>query len=287
YSPEQILQGVDVPEELVVLSEESQDIIHGINHPELRTIYPPVAQAFFALSYWLDPWSVTTWKIILIIMDLATLSLIFNALGMLRLPSSYLVIYWWNPLVIKEIFNSGHLDVLVFPFVLTALIMATQSRYIRSTLTLIVGLGIKLWPAFLLPVVWRPIISKPKQLISSVILAVVCIGALLLPIYLAGLDSSSGFIAYGQSWQNNDSIFRIIVYISEQGLNLLGFETFHKFSVARYIVVALIGLWILYVVFGRSFRKHDLFAKSLFIIAFAYLVSPTQFPWYYTWLLPL
>ncbi len=287
YSPSQVLEGVQVPEELIVLAEESKDIIHGINHPELRTIYPPVAQAFFALSYWLDPWSVTTWKIILIIMDLATFSLIFNALGMLRLPSSYLLIYWWNPLVIKEIFNSGHLDVLVFPFVLTALIMATQNRYIRSTFSLIVGLGIKLWPAFLLPVIWRPIISKPKQLISVIVLAAVCVGALFLPIYFAGLDGSSGFIAYGQSWQNNDSIFRILVYISELGLELLGFETFHKYSVARIIVLALIGLWILLVVFGKYFREQDLFAKSLFIVAFAYLVSPTQFPWYYTWLVPL
>lgn len=286
YSPEQVMQGVDVPEKLIALAQESGDIIHGINHPELRTIYPPVAQAFFALSYWLDSWSVTTWKIILIIMDLATLSLIFNALGIFRLPTSYLLIYWWNPLLLKEIFNSGHLDVLVFPFVLTALIMATQNRYVRSTLTLIVGLAIKLWPAFLLPLVIRPIVSKPKELISVVVIAAVSIGALFLPVYFAGLDGSSGFIAYGQSWQNNDSLFRIIVYVSELGLNILGYETFHKYSVARFIVVALLGFWILFVAFGKTFRDYDLFSKSLFIVAFAFLISPTQFPWYYTWLLP-
>ena len=286
YSPEQVIEGIDVPEQLLVLAEESGDIIHGINHPHLRTIYPPVAQAFFAISNLLGPWNLTTWKLILFFIDLATLSLIFVALGILRLPSSYLLFYWWNPLLIKEIFNSGHLDVLVFPFVLSALIAATQNRYIRSTLTLIVGVGVKLWPAFIVPVIWRPIISKPKQLLAAVVLSAISIGALFLPIYYAGLDSSSGFIAYGQSWQNNDSIFRIIVYISEFFLNLLGYENFHKFSVARYLVVALLALWILFVTFGRTFRNHDLFSKSLFIVAFAFLVSPTQFPWYYTWLIP-
>jgi len=287
YSPEEVLNGKDVPPELTELANESGNIIHDINHPALRTIYPPVAQAFFALSYWLDAWSLTTWKIILIIMDLATLSLIFNALGVLKLPSSFLLLYWWNPLLIKEIFNSGHFDVLVFPFVLSALITATQSKYLRSTFSIIVGLGIKLWPAFLLPVIIRPTLSKPKQLLSILLLAAVSIGVMFLPVYYSGFDGSSGFIAYGQSWQNNDSIFRIILYLSEAGLNILGIDAFYKYNAARYLVIALISVWILYVSFGNTFKNKDLFSKSLYIIAFAFFVSPTQFPWYYTWLIPL
>jgi len=286
YSPQEILEGTDIPTELTELAEESGDIIHNINHPEVRTIYPPIAQAFFALSYWLDSWSLITWKLILIIFDLATLSLIFNALGILKLPSSYLIIYWWNPLLLKEIFNSGHLDVLVFPFVLSAIIMASQNRYIRSTLTLIIGMGIKLWPAFLLPVILRPIISKPKKLLGTLVLAVISIGILFLPVYFSGLDQSSGFIAYSQSWQNNDSVFRMLIYISELGLDLLGYQTFHKYTAARFLMVALIAVWIAFVTLGKTFKNEDLFKKSLFIIAFVFLISPTQFPWYATWLIP-
>lgn len=286
YSPQQVLKGTDIPIELTQLAEESGEVIHSINHPEIRTIYPPIAQAFFALSYWMDSWNLISWKLILIVFDLATLSLIFNALGILKLPSSFLIIYWWNPLLLKEIFNSGHLDVLAFPFVLSALIMASQNRYIRSTLTLIIAVGIKLWPAFLLPVILRPIISKPKELLSALVVAVISIGVLFLPIYLSGLDNSSGFIAYGQSWQNNDSAFRILIYISELGLKLLGYETFHKYSVARFLVIALIAIWIAYITLGKTFKNEDLFKKGLLIVAFVFLISPTQFPWYYTWLIP-
>lgn len=286
YSPEEVLGGTGIPTELSELAEESGEIIHGINHPEVRTIYPPIAQAFFALSYWLDSWSLISWKLILIVFDLATLSLIFNALGILKLPSSYLIIYWWNPLLLKEIFNSAHLDVLVFPFVLSAIIMASQNRYIRSTVTLIIGMGIKLWPVFLLPILLRPIISKPKELLSALVVAVISIGVLFLPIYLSGLDNSSGFIAYGQSWQNNDSAFRILIYISELSLDLLHYETFHKYTVARFLVIALIAIWIAYITLGKTFKNEDLFKKSLLIIAFVFLISPTQFPWYYTWLIP-
>ena len=286
YSPEEVLGGTGIPTELSELAEESGEIIHGINHPEVRTIYPPIAQAFFALSYWLDSWSLISWKLILIVFDLATLSLIFNALGILKLPSSYLIIYWWNPLLLKEIFNSAHLDVLVFPFVLSAIIMASQNRYIRSTVTLIIGMGIKLWPVFLLPILLRPIISKPKELLSALVVAVISIGVLFLPIYLSGLDNSSGFIAYGQSWQNNDSAFRILIYISELSLDLLHYETFHKYTVARFLAIALIAIWIAYITLGKTFKNEDLFKKSLLIIAFVFLISPTQFPWYYTWLIP-
>ncbi len=286
YSPEEVLGGTGIPTELSELAEESGEIIHGINHPDVRTIYPPIAQAFFALSYWLDSWSLISWKLILIVFDLATLSLIFNALGILKLPSSYLIIYWWNPLLLKEIFNSAHLDVLVFPFVLSAIIMASQNRYIRSTVTLIIGMGIKLWPVFLLPILLRPIISKPKELLSALVVAAISIGILFLPIYLSGLDNSSGFIAYGQSWQNNDSAFRILIYISELSLNLLHYETFHKYTVARFLVIALIAIWIAYITLGKTFKNEDLFKKSLLIIAFVFLISPTQFPWYYTWLIP-
>jgi len=286
YSPQEVLEGTDIPTELSELADESGEVIHSINHPEIRTIYPPIAQAFFALSYWLDSWNLISWKLILIIFDLATLSLIFNALGILKLPSSYLIIYWWNPLLLKEIFNSGHLDVLAFPFVLSALIMASKNRHVRSTLTLIIGMGIKLWPAFLLPVILRPILSKPKELLAALFIAAVCVGALFLPIYFSSLDHSSGFIAYGQSWQNNDSAFSMIIYISELGLDFLGYEIFLKYTVARFIVIALIALWILYVTFGKTFRNEDLFKKSLFIVAFVFLIIPTQFPWYYTWLIP-
>ncbi len=287
YSPYEVMKGKNVPQELKELAGESGDIIENINHPHLRTIYPPVTQAFFALSYWLDSWSLNTWRIILIVMDLATLSLIFNALGMLKLPSSFLIIYWWNPLLIKEIFNSGHLDVLIYPFVLSALILSFKNKFVRSTFSLIIAIGIKLWPVFILPIIIRPVLSKPKQLLSLIVLAVATLGIIFLPMYMAGLDNSSGPIAYGQSWQNNDSAFKLLTYVSKFFLELLGFETFHKSYMTRLIIIALTGIWILYITFSKKYKNTDLFTKSLFIVAFAFLLSPTQFPWYYTWLLPL
>lgn len=56
YSPKEALNENterEVPEILKQLAEESGEIIHGINHPHIRTIYPPVAQVIFAVCYFI------------------------------------------------------------------------------------------------------------------------------------------------------------------------------------------------------------------------------------------
>ncbi len=285
YSPEQVLQNTGIPPGIADLGTESGEIIKGINHPHLRTIYPPLAQALFAVSYLIKPWSLTVWKMILLIPDLLTLALLFYAFRLERLPQINLIIYWWNPLLVKEIFNSGHLDVLVFPFALGAIILALRSRYTRSALSLAAGIGVKLWPAFLLPVILRPLISYPKKLIVTAGLVAVLLVIIFLPLYVGGLDQSSGLVAYGRSWQNNASAFRVLIFISDQSLDLLGFAAYHKYALARVIMALLIAAWAGFITFKKSLN-HDLFKKSLFITAFVFLISPAQFPWYYTWLLP-
>ena len=75
-----------------------QSVLHGINHPELPTIYAPVTQAIFLLGYWLQPGGVAVLQAILIALDLAAVALL------LRLtPARNVLLYAWCPLVIKEI----------------------------------------------------------------------------------------------------------------------------------------------------------------------------------------
>ncbi len=285
YSPEEVIQKRDVPGELPRLARDSGNIIERINHPHIRSIYPPVTQALFALSYLIKPWSLLPWRAILLAFDAAALALILYSLNLLRLPLIYSIIYWWNPLLVKEIYNSGHLDVLVLPFALGGVLLALRARYIGSILSLAAGIGVKLWPACLIPLVLRPILSSPGRLLRAAILLTLLLCVLFLPLYLSGPDRSSGLVAYGESWENNDSIFRILIFISDISLGILGFESYHKYSLARVIAVSLTILCIAYM----SYRSPDgigFFKKSLLIIAFVFLVSPTEFPWYYTWLLP-
>ncbi|MEW6145448.1 MAG: hypothetical protein AB1598_10565 [Thermodesulfobacteriota bacterium] len=285
YSPEDVIRNKDVPEELLRLSGDSGDIIKRINHPHIRSIYPPVTQALFALSYLIKPWSLLPWRAILLVFDIVTLALVLYSLNVLRLPIVYSMIYWWNPLLVKEIYNSGHLDALVLPFAFGGVLLALKTRYFGSIASLAAGIGVKIWPVFLIPLVLRPVLSGPGRLLRALILLILIMCVLFLPLYLSAPDGSSGLIAYGGSWENNDSIFRILIFVSDVSLGALGFETYQKYALARWIAASITILWIAYM----SYRKPSgsgFFKKSLFIIAFIFLVSPTEFPWYYTWLLP-
>ncbi|MGE3528309.1 MAG: hypothetical protein AB7G54_02645, partial [Methyloceanibacter sp.] len=78
------------------LARESGDVVRRINHPELRTVYPPVTQAAFALAYTLKPWSLAAWRSVLLICDLTTLVLIVLLLREVGRSPLWSALYWWN-----------------------------------------------------------------------------------------------------------------------------------------------------------------------------------------------
>ena len=81
-----------------------------LNHPTWRTIYPPGAELFFRAVYALAPDSVMAMKSAIALAELATLAILSSLLGRLGVPLARLAIYAWNPLVLVEIWGSGHLD---------------------------------------------------------------------------------------------------------------------------------------------------------------------------------
>ncbi len=275
-----------VPPTLRHLAYASGTVIERINHPHVRTIYPLVAQATFALSYWLGPWNIIAWRIILLLFDIATLVLLGALLKTLNLSFIWLIVYWWNPLVIKEIFNSGHLDVIALPFVLTALLLVIKKRFFWASGTLALAVGVKIWPVMLVPLVLRPLLKQPKKLVLAAVVFVLLAGAMFLPAYAAGFNKSSGFVVYGQYWENNDALFKIIFWGSEGFLTIFGVHSGHAQSVARIIVGALLVLWVVFMSSRRIKNGPDLFEHALLIVAAVFLLSPTGFPWYYVWIVP-
>jgi len=81
YSPAQALDPDSIVPPLVrQLADQSGAVVLRINHPHIRTVYPPVAQAVFAAAYTLHPWSLWAWKGVLACFDAVTLVLLLTAL---------------------------------------------------------------------------------------------------------------------------------------------------------------------------------------------------------------
>jgi len=290
YSPEQIITKsdthTDIPQDLKELADESGNTIRHINHPYLSTIYPPIAQVSFAIAHWIEPWSIFSWRLVLLVFDAITLLLLYKIIKNLNLPPLSLLIYWWNPLLVKEIYNSGHLDVIAFPFVLGALILYLRKKNLCSVFTLSLAIGVKIWPIFMMPLILRPLFSNPKRLFLGASIFLIALVVFISPFYLTTINEGSGLLAYGQSWQNNDSLFKIFVWFSELILSFLDTHPGHAQFIARIIVVGIIAIWIAYITSKKIDSSLDLFENCLLIVACVFLLIPTQFPWYYTWMLP-
>ncbi len=292
YAPQDINDSLNspldasVPEKLRQLADDSGTVIERINHPHLRTIYPPIAQVAFATAYLLKPWSLPAWRLVLLFCDLVILVLLFIILMDLKLPPLWAAVYWLNPLLVKEIYNSGHMDILLIPFVLGALYLASRKRPVWSSVLLALAAGIKLWPVLLVPLVLRNTLSRPGRLAAALVLFVLLTGIISVPVLEAGLDDTSGFTAYGSHWEMNDSLFMIIGWGVTVVLKVGEFDYSLWPRLTRLVVAVLLAAVTFLAVRKNPANKKAYYAKAFIIIAALFLLSPTQFPWYSLWFLP-
>jgi len=291
FSPNEVTDpgsaGRQVPPALNRLAVESGSIVERVNHPHLRTIYPPVAQVFFALAHRIEPWSLNAWREVLLGVDLVVLLLLILLLRGSGLPIPACAVYWWNPLLVKEVFNSGHMDIVIFPFVLGALWMASRGKYCRSSGLLAVATGVKIWPVTLIPLLLLPVAKRPARWIPALATYLLLTGLIFLPVVRSGLDPASGFTAYGERWEMNDALFMAVAWLTNSATSATGLLTGYDRLLPRLLVFILFATWTAKVTFRNGNRDlPDLCERSLLIVAGLFLLSPTQFPWYSIWFLP-
>ena len=277
----------NAPNAYTRLAREAGPIIGRVNHPELRTIYPPVAQSAFALAHVLNPWSLTAWRTVILACDIATLVLVLLLLGETGRSPLWSALYWWNPLVIKELFNSAHMDAVVLPLVLFALLLAVRGRHvIAASTSLAFAAGTKIWPVLLLPLILRAH-AKQKRILAAAL--TIFAGLILLwtiPFLIGGFDAESGLAAYLAKWKTNSALFPALESITATLLSGLNLADVPAGKVARVLIaVTLTGLAFI-VSFRPLSNADDLIGRASLLIAALVLLSPAQFPWYVVWFAP-
>ncbi len=119
----------DAPE----LARFRDDAIYpGINRKPVRTIYPPVAQAFFRAIYAAHPDSVSWTKLVLTVCDLAACAALAMLLRAVGARPERVVLYAWHPLLALEVGHSGHLDILAVLLVALAVWARISGRFGRA-----------------------------------------------------------------------------------------------------------------------------------------------------------
>ena len=84
-------------------------IFPKINHPELPTIYPPIAQMAFWVGYGISG-GILGIKVLLVCADLIAGWLLICLLRHFEQRPQWVLIYLWHPLIVVEIAGNGHIE---------------------------------------------------------------------------------------------------------------------------------------------------------------------------------
>ncbi|MGI9523294.1 MAG: hypothetical protein ACR2PG_16795 [Hyphomicrobiaceae bacterium] len=277
----------DGPEPLKQLAAQSGAVIERVNHPHLKTIYPPVAQVWFAISHAIEPWSLLAWRFVGLASEILSLLLIVKLLSLCKRSSLWSALYWWNPLVIKELTNSAHMEVVLIPVVLLAILSACHQRFVASAATLGIAIGTKLWPVLLLPLALRPLAARPTALFATLLLLA---GMTLLwawPVILGGLNDTSGFVAFAREWRTNSALFQALNAIAESIGAALGGSAEVSGLALRGLLATIVGLVAFKLAKPEYVSPIDVIHRFGWVIGLLVILSPAQFPWYATWILCL
>lgn len=238
---------------------ELRDLLTRVHFPELTTVYPPVSQLVFGVASCVTPATagihqrVQIWKLFTVAFDLATLWILIRLLRFLNRPPEWSIIYAWCPLVLKEFANSGHLDSIAVFLTMASLSIAVRTlagmsrdrepeapigeggnrsgpgrpagRLLAATVLLVLGVGAKLYPIILFPMLLLSIDRRigRRIAIASALLFVALVLLLVAPMLRSvesgpGSDASideesplagTGLGAFATRWRMNDFLFQL------------------------------------------------------------------------------
>jgi hypothetical protein len=242
------------------LAHLRDDVIYPrLNHATWRTIYPPGAQTFFRVVYTLVPDSVLAMKVALGVAELATLAVLASLLRALGVPLVHLVIYAWNPLVLVEVWGSGHLDALAMLAAVAAVRLAIAGRANVAAALLALGALVKLYPAALLPLLFHGGARGPLATFALVVLGGY------LPFAHLGVGALGSLPQYFASQFFNPGLLRTLID-------------------APVVSVVALAAWVLYAGLARPARP--MIDRAIVLIGGYILLSRNLFPWYVLSLVP-
>jgi hypothetical protein len=236
------------------------NIYPKLNHPTWQTVYPPPAQAFFRAVYWIAPDSVIAMKVALGVAELIALAALVLLLRTLDLPAGRLAIYAWNPLLLVEIWGSGHLDALVLATVVAAALASARRRDGLAAALLGLGALMKLYPVVLLPLL-------PGRRSASVVAAFASVVA-------AGVLATGGL--------NHWPWTPIGRYVRDEYFNP---GLVRSFVNEPTLALAVTAAWVIATAW-RGSATH-LAERAVPLVSGSIVFAPSVFPWYAVWLIPL
>jgi len=275
YPPREIIEN-----SAISISALDVGLFESLNSPEYYSVYPPICQLIFWVSAYLGGENITAAVMIMkgfmLLAELGSIFLIIELLKIYHLKKEYIFFYALNPLLIIELVGNIHFEAFLIVFVLLAVFLLHQNKFVLSSVAFAVAISAKLTPIVLLPFFLKRL--KIQKALVFYCLTLVFALATFLPFFSAEFihGISSSLSLYFQKFEFNASIFYIV---REIGFWVKGWDIIQVASkwlaLSTVIVIAFITL------FENSKKQNipGIFIWPLFIyLAFASIIHP----WYIT-----
>lgn len=254
------------PNDPALSSLHSKMLPSKVNFPNIKTIYPPLAEYIFYLAYLVGRESFIGLKIIIFLFDLLTTAGILLILARLKFNYENVLLYTLSPLVLFQYFVDSHVDAFGISLLVLAVLFYIEAKKTLSYIFLGLSICIKPTPLILIPVVFfteKDILEKIKTVFIP---SIVCI-LLYIPFIFSG-SPFQALIQYAENWTFNGPVFDLLNFFIHNNQN------------SRVVCALLFTATYLAVLYS----KRD-FIERIYLSAFLLLIfSPVVHPWYLGWL---
>jgi hypothetical protein len=271
--------GVDAfaDEDRLDLSDERpiwSDIRGNIPDSDVNTIYPPLGQGVFRLAHLIAPGSVLALKSVLVFFDL--LGGLFLALALVAAgrPVTWVLLYAWNPLVIKVFAASGHSDAIAVAAVAALAYCLLRGAKFAAGTSFALAVLAKLIPIVLFPFVarrigWRNSLSALLMILAGYI-----------PFLGAGQSLFAGTFTYARFWRFNAGPFEMVRWLA----GILGTQASRD---ARLLILFLFASVLAWLTWRDSGTSESFAPNAAAALGTLIVLSPAIMPWYITVVIPL
>ncbi len=253
--------------------------------------YPPLNQLIFAVGGWLAKnsilGSVIIFRLVIILADLGTLFFGRKLLKSLGIEEYRIFWYILNPFIIIEMTGNLHFEAVMVFFLVWALYLLHQRKWIWSAVIFGLSISVKLLPLLMLPLFFKYFGFERKKegepglsfwkLLGYYLLVFAVVIISFLPFYSEAL--ASNFFSSVGLWFNkfefNASIYYIIRWF---GFQSKGYNIIESAGTALAISTFLL---IMILTFLRKYDSTRKLITNMLIAVSIYLIfSTTVHPWY-------
>lgn len=292
------------------IDEDEYNLFDKINYPESSSIYGPFSQAFLALqTYAYNVYKalfkggqsdivsrILCLKYSLLIVELILLFSFYRVIIECGLNKGMLMPLVLSPLIIKEISNSMHIDILSCTLSVLSCLVLIQKKVFWSAIFLAACCCVKLYGLVLFPIFF--LFVQKKWRFAFVF------GLSLFLMYFpfvvsGGSEIWTGTKYFSHSWTMNDffsaQLRELLYHYFDYGsyeMNLTPIGSFWVSEakyISRYIALGFFCVFYFYLLSKYTKKEknaHELFSMCSHALFLVYYFSPVQNPWYLIWGLP-